>query len=115
MHMGDVTAAGTGKPRHAFFLCAEFHAQKTGDHSIHIRGVDGAFARLQLTLHQFLCKRPATGRPAGATVGMREHVLDLVDARILVDEQLFVGDRQNCGKKQPEQGHESDRNCNAGE
>ena len=115
MYTGDVTAAGTGEPGHAFFLGAELHTQETGNDGIHIRGVYGALARLQFTLHQLLCKRPATGRSAGATVGVGEHVLDLVDARIFVNKQSFVGDCQNRREQQSQQGHEGDCDCYAGE
>ncbi len=51
---------------------------------------------------QRLGERPAAGEAAGATVGVRQHLLDLVDARVFFDVELAMGQDQQGDQDQGE-------------
>ena len=85
---------------------AKVNAEETRYLLVHIHGIDGALPGLLFACDQLFREGAATGRPAGPAVGVWQHLLDLVDARVLVDEQAPAGDGQDTGEQQPQDEHE---------
>jgi hypothetical protein len=108
-----MTAAGAGQARHLLFHIAQRHAEKAGDVGIHLRRIDRALGRDDVTRHHLLGEVAAPGRTAGAAVGFRQHILDLADARVFVDIQTLVGQRQHPGQSAAQDRHEGPRHRHA--
>lgn len=100
-------SAGAGQTRHTLLLSSQTNAEEIGDDLIHVLGVDGTEARLDLTLDQHLRERATPWRAAGTAVGVGQQVLDLVDAWILEDVEMTIRHDQDRGQHQPQHGHES--------
>ncbi len=103
-----IAAPGAGEPGSDFFACAQFNAEKISNLLVHLDTVDRAGSRFDLVEYQLLRKRTTTRSPAGSTIGMRQHVFDLIDAGVFVDKQAAIGKRQYRRQNQAEADHESD-------
>jgi hypothetical protein len=62
---------------------------------------------------QLLGEGPATGRAAGAAIGARQHLLELVDVRIHEDIKLAVGHGQHGREGAAEPAEEESCHCDA--
>jgi hypothetical protein len=97
---GDMVATCTGQAGHTFHLRAQIDTEEVCYDLIHFFRVDGTFARLQLTCDEFFRKGTATGCAASPAIRMGQELLNLIDARILVNEQSLAGYRKDKGEAQ---------------
>jgi len=98
----DVGAAGAGEAGDPLLLGADVDAEVGGDRRPPGVVRDGALARQRLPGDQGLREGATAGVAAGATVGVRQHLLDLVDARVLFDRQLPVREHEERGQNDRE-------------
>jgi hypothetical protein len=92
-----VRPAGTGQPRHHLLLRADVDAEVVGDLRARRIVAHRALARQRIAPDQRLGEGPAAREAAGAAVGVGKHVLDDVDAHVLLDVELAVGhDEERC-------------------
>ena len=97
-NIGDVATTGAGKPRDPLLGTAKADAEEIGNDLVHFFRVDRALPWFGLVLDQLFGERPAPGRTTGPAVGLRQQVLDLVDAGVFVDVQLLVRNDQHRGQ-----------------
>ena len=99
-------AAAAGQARHLFFVVAHGDAEKVGDHLVRFCSVDRTFARIGAAVDQRLRELTAACRTAGAAVGVGQHLVHLIDARVFEHIETTVGEGEQGRQRHPEGGHE---------
>lgn len=100
-------ASRTGEAGDEFLLFGHRDADESGDPGIAFRRIDRALRRVLSACDDSLGKRTAARFTAGAALRLGQHVVDLFDARVFVDIELFVGDAQDDGQNQSQGNHEN--------
>jgi hypothetical protein len=92
---GDVVAPGTCQAGNLAVVLSDIDTQQLGDLLVLFRCSDGAAGWNRLARNQRFGKSAAPGMPAAATIGVRQQLLDVVDAGILFHSQESIGNDEN--------------------